>query len=243
MALLAKDLHVRTGWSVSRVTIVGAEHSVQCDASDIKALLDGAPAARGLREGVNPVLIESSDGRRLLASRLVVTVPLAVLQRKTIQFTPPLPIEKEEAIGAIRVGSALKCIVRLNARCWPEDFFDAVCADCFFPEVWLSPAAELMKRTEVRYQQHMLTLPHYHPYHLITLQPYNPGTTLQPYHHPTTIPPPYHHPTTTLQVIDCDDGTYVGVFTPPVHTPEKCLLHVMLGSSHVRGSPFPVLVR
>ena len=194
MALLAKDLHVRTGWSVSRVTIVGAEHSVQCDASDINALLDGAPAARGLREGVNPVLIESSDGRRLLASRLVVTVPLAVLQRKTIQFTPPLPIEKEEAIGAIRVGSALKCIVRLNARCWPEDFFDAVCADCFFPEVWLSPAAELMKRTEVRYQQHMLTLRHYHP---TTSSPYNP-TTLAPPYNPTTLSPPYHHPITTL---------------------------------------------
>ena len=43
------------------------------------------------------------------------------------------------------MGNALKVILRLRRRFWPEDFYDAVCADCFMPEVWLSPAAELMR--------------------------------------------------------------------------------------------------
>ena len=49
------------------------------------------------------------------------------------------------AVDAISMGSALKVVVRLGKRFWPEDFYDAVCADCFLPEVWLTPAAEAMR--------------------------------------------------------------------------------------------------
>ena len=35
-------------------------------------------------------------------------------------------------------------MLRLNRRFWPDDFYDAVCADCFMPEVWLTPGAVCM---------------------------------------------------------------------------------------------------
>ena len=89
--------------------------------------------------------VTSSLGRSVLARAAIVTVPLPVLQRHELRFEPPLPLEQAGAIEKVKMGSALKVVVKLGRRFWPDDFYDAVCADSFIPEVWLTPAAEVMR--------------------------------------------------------------------------------------------------
>ena len=117
MDALAVGADVRHGWAVARVRWAAGGGGVE---------------------------VSDARGRTLRAARLVVSVPLAVLQRGGIAFEPPLPPATRDAIGAVKIGNALKVVLRLRRRFWPADFYDAVCADAFMPEVWLTPAAELM---------------------------------------------------------------------------------------------------
>ena len=122
MTTLAKGIDVRTDWPVDTIRV-----SPQAS----------TPAA-------TRVLLTNASGRSVAAGAAIVTVPLAALQAGEVRFEPPLPSPHASAIGALRMGSALKVVVRLRERFWPLDFYDAVCSDCFFPEVWLSQAAKLM---------------------------------------------------------------------------------------------------
>ena len=118
MKTLAKGLDVRKGWAVESLRVL--------------------PGGRA-------VMVSDASGRRLIAKSAVVSVPLPVLQQGDVKFDPPMPLTHSKAVNALNMGSALKVVVRVNKRFWPDDFYDAVCADCFLPEVWLTPAAELMK--------------------------------------------------------------------------------------------------
>jgi len=127
METLARGLHVCTNWAVSQVKVQApAEAASASDAARLVVVSDG-------------------HGRSVRARAAIVTVPLAALQKSEIVFEPPLPSAHSAAISKIQMGSALKVIVKLGRRFWPLDFYDAVCADAFLPEVWLSPAAELMR--------------------------------------------------------------------------------------------------
>jgi hypothetical protein len=105
---------VRTGWPVERVTVDG-----------------------------DAVALTGPAGAQLRARRVVVTVPLALLQRGRVAFHPPLPPAKAAALGRVRVGRAMKIVLTFAATVWPADFFDAVCPGCFVPEWWVTryPAA------------------------------------------------------------------------------------------------------
>jgi monoamine oxidase len=102
--------------------------------------------ARTASGGASPrVRVVDATGREVLARRLIVTAPLACLQRGAIAFRPELPAAKREALGRVRMGNALKVAVALARPVWPADFWDAVCADCTFPEVWLTPPADALR--------------------------------------------------------------------------------------------------
>lgn len=48
---------------------------------------------------------------------------------------------------------------------------------------------------------------------------------------------------TACEVVDCEDGTYLGLYTPSAAAcGQACALHVLLGEAPIRGSPFSVLV-
>jgi len=128
MESLGRGLDVRTAWRVQRI-----------DASPTGWGADGAA-----------VELSAADGRVVRARACVVTVPLSVLQRGEPEFRPPLPPPQAGAIRKLKMGSALKVIVRLRRRFWPADFYDAVCSDSFLPEVWLSPAAARRDRRAAR---------------------------------------------------------------------------------------------
>lgn len=88
--------------------------------------------------------LRSADGRELVADRVVVTVPVPLLARgpeAAPVFRPPLPRAKAEAAARLRMVNAVKVFVTFSRRFWPADFWDCVCADCFLPELWLTPPA------------------------------------------------------------------------------------------------------
>ena len=55
-----------------------------------------------------PVLVHGPRGEQLACRRLIVAVPLPVLQRRQLTFSPPLPQRKQEAIARLRMGNAVK---------------------------------------------------------------------------------------------------------------------------------------
>ncbi len=106
---LAAGLDIRTSWPVSHIAY---------DAGG--AVLHG-PAGAVIR-----------------ARKVVVTVPLPVLQRQQLAFSPPLPPPKQQAIERLRMGNAVKLLMAFKQRFWPEHMYDVVCTDSFVPEFWMT---------------------------------------------------------------------------------------------------------
>ena len=50
----------------------------------------------------------------------VVTVPLGVLKADTIEFTPPLPEEKQRSIHKLKMGLLNKVVIEFDKRFWPS---------------------------------------------------------------------------------------------------------------------------
>lgn len=66
------------------------------------------------------IQIQTSSGT-FTADRLIITLPLGVLKSGTIQFTPPLPEEKRQAILRIGFGNYEKLAMRFDKFYWPRE--------------------------------------------------------------------------------------------------------------------------
>ncbi len=78
-------------------------------------------------------------GAVFAADAVVVTVPLALLQRGAIAFDPPLPPAKTRAITALGAGVVNKIVLRFDARFWREDF--SYIATTRPTQLWWQPGA------------------------------------------------------------------------------------------------------
>jgi monoamine oxidase len=65
------------------------------------------------------VTVTSDAGEQFKARRLIVTLPLGVLQRNAVTFTPRL-VAKEEAANKLAVGQVVKVMLRFRDRFWEE---------------------------------------------------------------------------------------------------------------------------
>ena len=63
------------------------------------------------------------------ARRVVLTVPLGVLQRGAIRFTPELPAEKRGAISRLGMGLLDKVVLRFRQSFWPKSHILAFLTD------------------------------------------------------------------------------------------------------------------
>jgi monoamine oxidase len=110
---LAQGLTVETGLAVREITY---------DATGVQVVTD---------KGVET------------AERVVITVPLGVLQSGAISFSPELPPEKQAAIHRLGMGLFEKLALKFPRRFWPEDkhvFFYLAEQQGQFP-AWLNLAA------------------------------------------------------------------------------------------------------
>lgn len=55
------------------------------------------------------------------ADRVIVTVPLGVLKKGSIKFTPALPTKKTTAISKLGMGHFNKCYLRFPTQFWPQE--------------------------------------------------------------------------------------------------------------------------
>jgi monoamine oxidase len=65
------------------------------------------------------VRVETSRGP-VAADRVIVTLPLGVLQAGTVSFSPPLSARKREAISRLRMGVLNKVVLKFDRAFWPD---------------------------------------------------------------------------------------------------------------------------
>ncbi|MDX2078517.1 MAG: FAD-dependent oxidoreductase [bacterium] len=90
-----------------------------------------AKLAEGLDIRLNHIVSEikyTADGATLItqnerftADKVIVTVPLGVLKRNKIAFSPPLPENKQTAINRLAMGALNKVYLLFNAVFWDEE--------------------------------------------------------------------------------------------------------------------------
>ncbi|XP_049851577.1 lysine-specific histone demethylase 1B-like [Schistocerca gregaria] len=83
------------------------------------------------------IVLTNQLGETVEAKRVILTVPLTVLKDRDIQFNPPLPIEKQEAIRRIGMDHATKIFLKFSERFWPSEIKLVICGDSFVPELWI----------------------------------------------------------------------------------------------------------
>jgi monoamine oxidase len=68
------------------------------------------------------IRVIAADDREYVADRVVITLPLALLQNHAVEFTPELPNWKQQAIDGIGVSQIIKLILKFDAPFWPADW-------------------------------------------------------------------------------------------------------------------------
>ena len=69
------------------------------------------------------VTVTTSGGEKIDADCVVCTVPLGVLRARTINFDPPLPERKSEAIDKLGFGVLNKCAMSFPTKFWDDKDF------------------------------------------------------------------------------------------------------------------------
>ena len=77
------------------------------------------------------VIVETTSGEKIEADRCVVTIPIALMKKKTISFTPDLSPRKWRAVENIGAGLIEKCLLRFDSKWWSykiggADFFGSI---------------------------------------------------------------------------------------------------------------------
>lgn len=68
----------------------------------------------------NTVKVETQDGEIYEANKVLITIPIKVLQAKSIAFKPALPEKTAQAIDDIYVGDGIKIFVEFKERFYPD---------------------------------------------------------------------------------------------------------------------------
>lgn len=111
---LKAPLDIRTNWQVK----------------SIETSADGATTT-----------LTNAKGQSVTAKRVIITVPLPILQDGDIKFSPALPKEKTEAVKRMGMEPGNKVILKFSQRFWPENVQLVICGDSFVPEIWVDGGA------------------------------------------------------------------------------------------------------
>lgn len=70
---------------------------------------------------VDPIIITDVNGIQTEASKVVVTVPVSILKKNLISFTPALPSVKTSALGRIGMASSIRVVIDFKKNFWGEN--------------------------------------------------------------------------------------------------------------------------
>jgi monoamine oxidase len=100
--------------------VVGGYDQLVADLAEGIDVRLGQPAS-AIRWSTAGASVVAADGTVHDADRLVVTLPLGVLEAGDVAFTPPLPDAKTAAIGQLGMGLLDKIWFRFEEQFWSED--------------------------------------------------------------------------------------------------------------------------
>jgi len=66
------------------------------------------------------VTVRATTGQTFAGDRVLVTVPIKILQAADIEFIPPLPAEKEDAINKVQMDDGIKVFLEFSERFYPD---------------------------------------------------------------------------------------------------------------------------
>jgi monoamine oxidase len=71
--------------------------------------------------GPNGVEVRTSDGKIFQAKAAIITASVGMLKSGEIEFNPPLPRDKKDALHVMGMGDEAKMALKFKKRFWPED--------------------------------------------------------------------------------------------------------------------------
>jgi monoamine oxidase len=84
------------------------------------------------------VRVDTHDGSVYEAERVVITLPLGVLQNGDVRFEPELPLEKQTALARLRMGPVIKMVYRFDEPLQPASVMAIYSAHN--PPMWWTPS-------------------------------------------------------------------------------------------------------
>lgn len=83
------------------------------------------------------VIVSTQGGQSFSADRVLLTVPITILQDGLINILPALPADKTAAIDSISMGNGLKVLLRFSSPFWKPDT-GSIIGGTVVPEYWVS---------------------------------------------------------------------------------------------------------
>jgi monoamine oxidase len=83
------------------------------------------------------VVVTDQTGKTYTASKAIITTPLSILRKNSLQFTPTLPTWKTDSFNKIGMGAGMKIILKFSTRFWATDL-GSLFGDGFVPEYWFT---------------------------------------------------------------------------------------------------------
>ncbi len=83
------------------------------------------------------VRVRDGTGTYHEADKVIVTSSVAVLKSSVIQFDPPLPFTKTDAMSKIGMAHGMKVILKFSSRFWPDDT-GSIFGSGLVPEFWVT---------------------------------------------------------------------------------------------------------
>lgn len=132
---LAIDIQTEIGADLRHISAMQYEEEGEMKGGDllvsggyqtvIKHLAEGLEIelnspVKKIEHGAGGVTVHADDGRRWQADALLLTVPLGVLQKGSLQFEPPLTAAKQQAIKRLGMGNLHKIFLRFKQPFWDE---------------------------------------------------------------------------------------------------------------------------
>lgn len=90
------------------------------------------------------IILEDAQVQRKFVDKVIITVPLTVLQTNELQFVPALPEAKTAAIKNIGMGAGIKVVLVFNRRFW-EANTGSIYTSGLVPELWDSSTGRSTK--------------------------------------------------------------------------------------------------
>ncbi len=81
------------------------------------------------------IILTDQNGQTYEADKVVITVPLTILQQQIIEFVPALPDKKISAINGIGMGAGMKIILKFDSPFWKNDL-GSLFSEGVVPEYW-----------------------------------------------------------------------------------------------------------